>query len=237
MSIGTNIWNWGFLGRGNMTAWTASHPAGLTSWYDASNGPTPTTAESTLTGWNDLSVTANHLTNIVGAPKISSITQNGLPMVYFDGSSSINGLNKADSAQPITSFLVFMPTAWGTGGYQIMTVMDASNIQLEKVTGATNVSIYSGFRFSGESISNNTQYVLTAVFNGATSSIAVNNHTLTSGDSGTNGNSNSPLIGQAGGNVNFFTGYIMEWLVYDGALSADDQAIVRNYLNNKWAIY
>lgn len=237
VSVGTNIWNWGFLVQGPLTQWTASSPAGLTSWYDASNGPTPTTSGSTLTAWNDLSATANHLTTVSGTPNVSSITQNGLPMVYFDGAEYIHGSNKADGAQPNTFFIVFKPTAWGTGATQVLfDMMAASNI-FQKTNGASTVETYAGLFLVGASVSNYSPTLLTSVLNGANSTISVNGGADTVGNAAAQTNTNYPTIGSRVGYAFQFTGYIMEVLVYSGAMSADDQAKVKSHLNAKWAIY
>ena len=230
---------WTFLKTGNLTAWTATKPSGLTSWYDANNGPTPTTNNTIITAWNDRGTTANNITSLGGAGivKYYSSIQNGLPAIYCDGASRANGSDKADTAQPITMFLVFKPTNWGTGGYQDIVSMYNGQETMGKYTGGTLPAISAGTWLTTGSISNNTAHIMTAVFNGGSSSVVIDNNTAATGAGGSAANTNSPEICDFGDNSGFYTGYIMEWLVYTGALSTADQTTVRNYLNNKWAIY
>ena len=232
----TGYWCWTFLKQGSFYEWTASAPAGLTSWYKADLGVTPTTAGSTLTGWNDWSTTGNHLTYVTGTPKVSTITQNGLPMVYFDGAAAIYSDDKADTNQPNTYFIAFLPTSWGTGaGQSIFSMYDST--WLGKSNLAATAVVSAGTGLTGATLSSNNKYLITSVINGNSSTISINGGADTSGAAGAGVNSNRPFIGSLGGGVYPYTGYVMEILVYSGALSAADQAKVRNYLNGKWAIY
>jgi hypothetical protein len=149
------------------------------------------------------------------------------------------GSNKANVDQPFTYFLVMKPTGWGTGGYQTIVDMGGADGQrLAKSASATTLLQYSGADLVGESLSNNTSYIISAVYSGASSSNTVNGNNPTTGNAGTSVNEMQPIIGAlATGGAYYFTGYVMEWLVYNGALSDADQATVRNYLNAKWAIY
>ena len=203
------IYNWGYVGSGNVSN---DYLVGLTSWYDASDSITPITNGSTLTGWNDKGSQLNHLVNVEGTPQYMTNIQNGLPAAYFSGAQSIYGSNKADVSQPQTHFLVFKPTGWSTGIYQGIITMLANNT-IFKNTGATTIGIAAGSNVIGQSISNNTCNIASVVFNGASSSITINNNSTVVGNAGTNSNTNLPYIGRD--NSYYYIGYVMEWRVYD----------------------
>lgn len=215
--------------------------AGLTSWYDASDSLVPNTDGATLTQWTDKSDTANHLTTVNNTPKCYVNIQNGLRAAYFTGpasAASIVGANKADSNQPQTHFLVFKPTAWSTGTWQVIVDMQTDEQRIAKQTGTTKITCYAGTaHLVGDSVSDNTCSLITTIFNGASSSIQLNNNTAVTGNPGTRLNSNYPIVGAGPTNTESYTGYIMEWLVYDGALTTGQQTTVKNYLNSKWAVY
>jgi hypothetical protein len=180
----------------------------------------------------------NHLTTINSAPKYTTNVQNGLPAVLFDGiDDACLGANKADIAQPTTQFIVFKGTGWSTGTYQIICEMIASSQNFAKYTGNTTLRLYAGTALVGASLSSNTTYLLTGIFNGTSSSVEVNNGAYIGGNAGTGTNTMYPIIGAGTTYAYPFTGYVMEWLVYTGNLSEADRTTCRTYLNTKWAIY
>ena len=238
ISVGTNgVYNWGFVGKGSLVEFTKDTIPGLVTWYDASDNLFPKTNESTLTGWNDKGSNLNHLVNIQGTPKYYENIQNGLSAAYFNGSSAIRGSDIADAAQPQTHFLVFKPTAWSTDTYQAIIDMYNGTAFIGKNTGTTAIRIAAGIGLNGATVTNDITTITTAVFNGTSSSTALNSDAETIGSAGTSSNSNNPGIGSVNNNTLFYTGYVMEWLIYNGVLSQSNKNIVKSYLNNKWAVY
>lgn len=237
MAMGTaGSYNWGYIGNGNTSAFSATNPAGLRSWFKADSGVANTGNGTTATGWNDNSSYVNHCSNINGAPKYYTGVQNGLPAVYYNGGSEHYATNLVDVAQPYTVFVVFKGTSWGTGAYQTF-FSEYNGVSFGKNNGNTTSYGYAGTVLSNGSLSDNTTYIQKCVLNGASSTIAINGAVDTTGNAGTSANYNYPVIGAAGGGAQYFTGYVMEILVYDGDLTSANQTIVRNYLNNKWAVY
>lgn len=239
IAVGTSgTWNWGLVGAGNVTPWTQTSPANLYMWYKADSGVTPTTGGSTVTGWSDMSGTGMNLSQNWGThATVSTITQNGLPMVYFDGAGSLSSPDKGNTAQPYTLFIAFKPTTWANGTYQAIYEDYSSNILVRKANGSTSVNLYSGAEIVGPAVTNGAASLITAVGNGESSSISLNGGTPTTGNAGTAAVNNYSILGCVGGSSYCYTGHIMEILRYNALLSADDQAKVRNYLNAKWAIY
>lgn len=228
-------YNWGYVGSG---ALSADYRDNLLTCYDASNGPTPTTNGGTLTGWNDLGSKTNTLSVVSGTPKYYESIQNGLPAIYFDGSSHMTGSNLADTAQPCTSFIVFKGTNWGTGAEQYICQMEAYCYSFIKLNAATTLSTCGGSAvITADSLSNNVCYLGTLISNGASSSLQVNQNTASTGNPGNSANSNYPAIASASGGGSKYTGYVMEWRVYAGLLTAEQIQQVQSFLNNKWGIY
>ena len=229
----SGFWNWAFLGQG---ATSADYRTNLVGCWDATNGPTPAINGSTLTAWNDLGSGLNHISNITNTPKYYANIQNGLPAVYFDGSSRMYGTDKGDVAQPTTHFLIFKGTSWGTGDYQYIIDMIDSQI-IGKNNTSTKIDIYAGAHATGDSLTNNTTYLATVVFNGASSTIKTNVGGANTVNPSTGTNTMYPNIGSGASAVYLFIGYVMEWRVYTGALTSDQQIQVQSFLNNKWGIY
>jgi hypothetical protein len=239
IAVGTaGSYNWGFVGAGNIVN---DYLINLTSWYDASDSLTPNTNGSTLTGWNDKGSRLNHLTNVANTPQYFDNIQNGLPAAYFDGvNESIYGANQGNTAQPQTMFLVCKPTGWSTGTYQVMVstyYSSSAYMTIGKNNGNTAIWVSAGTDRSASSIMTDTSYIITVAFNGASSTIGVNANAEDTVSPGTNGNEGYPTIGAVAGTTYPYAGYVMEWRVYDGVLTDENQIIVRNFLNNKWGIY
>lgn len=234
MAGGTSgSFNWALIGQGSLSA---DYRTNLVGCWDASNGPVPTINNTTLTAWNDLGSVLNHMTVLYGTPKYMENIQNGLPAVYLSGSAGIRGANVTDIAQPTTHFLIFKPTDWNAAKDQYIAEMYNQSQIIYKSNGTANVRMYAGTTIPGDALADNNCYLTTVVFNGASSSIAVNANAAVPGNTGTGTNSMYPIIGTHDG-VSFFTGYVMEWRVYTGALTSDQQTQVRVFLNNKWGIY
>jgi len=227
-------YNWAFVGKGGVS--DLSSVSGLTSWYKGEN-ITPTTNGSTITAWNDAGSVLNHCTNIVGTPQYYENVVNGQPGAYFDGSEAMYGSDKSNVAQPQTHFVVFKGTDWGTGAEQGIVTMYNFSQSIAKQAGTTVIRTYAGGNIFGDSLSDDTAYMATAIFDNTSSSLQINDASAVTGTTGTGANTNNPNIGAAASGSNRFTGYVMEWMVYTGSLTEGDQDIVKAYLNNKYAIY
>lgn len=234
----SGYWNWALIGQGSLSD---DYTNNIVGWWDASNGPTPVTNGSVITAWNDRSSYVNHLTGTNGVkPTYYTGIQNGLPACYFNGiNAGIGGGNLADIAQPATHFLVFKPTGWGRASQEAIISMynGSSPHEIYRNSGSTTVNMHAGTGLLGPSLSDNTCYVVTTIFNGTSSSIQKNVDVATSGNAGTNTNTMYPAIGERGAGSYFYQGYVMEWRVYAGALTSAQQVQVQTFLNNKWGIY
>lgn len=231
-------WNWAYIGQGSTSSFTKDTIAGLTSWYKADDGPSPTTEATNITSWVDKSTTGNTLTAVSGTRAYTSNVKNGLPGIRFVANSYISGTDLGNRSAPFTIFCVVLPTNIDAGTYQDFFSLGASyDTKIGKNTGTINSRATAGTDLVNGAVSNNTAQLFTFVANGASSSLEINNNGATSGNAGSTAHENRPIIGAAWNGTQGFTGYFLELLVYDGALSTANIDIVKAYINNKWAIY
>ena len=211
----------------------------VTSWYRADSGLSPTTPGDTITSWNDLSATANHLTTIAGTPKVSTTTQNGLPMVRCYGDTNyLMGTDKADTAQPTTIFMVVKPTTWNANKWQKVLSMQSGYQDVYRLDDRANLIGAAGAVMEGPLVTNNVTQLWTVILNGNSSSAAINGDAASGGTAaGTNTNTNYPVVCNREYLDMGFVGYIAEILIYRGTLSAPDLAAVKAGLNSWWTIY
>lgn len=214
-------------------------------WLDA-NDPATLFQNSTLTtpatadgdpvgGWKDKSGNARHLTQATSSkrPTLKTNIQNGLPVVRGDGVDDF--LRCAFTfAQPQTFFFVTRVNTFLSSAFLLGGVTDDRRIF--SGGGANRKYMYAGTGLAPSlTHTDNTWGVLTAVFNGASSTIALNAGSATTGNSGTNTGGGVTLfgsdsVGQCGAMD------IAELLLF-GTLTADEKTQILNYLNAKWAVY
>ena len=250
ISIGTSgVYNWGYVGQGAINAFTANTVTGLLHWYDA-NDLTTITKDSggKVTVWNDKSGSLRHLVNTDGGtaqpPVWTSGYQNGLPSVVFNGTNQgIFSNSYSITSYPLTIFTVLKPTNWSTGATQQPICGysgSADNMQLFKTASASTVSIfwYNTASSPGGSINNSTGSLVTAVYNGGSSSIQINNNAVSNVTIGTTSTVMYLMLGRSYATQNYYyAGGVCEILIYNGSLSTSQQSLVQTYLNNKWRIY
>ena len=216
--------------------------AGLTLWFDAEQGVSLSGSE--VLTWADQSATGETLTGgASGArPTLYTGVQNSRSALYFDGGNDVlSHLSVASSqAQPATIFMVYKPTNWSTGINQNILFNDA--YITGKKYGTTQIAEYAGSEGLISGGANNTCALFTSVVNGVSSTMALNGNSDTSVSLGSSNIWKALTVAQSLTvglpSASFpYAGYIMEIMVYNGALSAANQTIVKEYLNSKWAIY
>lgn len=214
----------------------------VTNWYKADSGVTNTGDNTNATAWADNSTLADNLTVTTGnTPKYYTNIQNSLPAVLFDGAGEMGGGLRSAVEQPQTWFIVFKPTSWGTGTYQVLFAGNFSGCysyqQFYKNTGDATTTLFAlNASVAGDSLSSNNTYLETGVINGATSSTTINAGTTHTGSVGSYNTGIYTRMASDGGCC-YYAGYIMEVLIYHGALTPTDIAAVKSYLNGRWAIY
>lgn len=173
--------------------------------------------------------------------------ENGtLPAVKFDGTDELY----VDWDSSMTNFTVFLVVknydSVNYGGY-IMDGGQASASRLGWLDRATGNFRMGGVANFSEVISESGQsadtdwHIITAHYNGASSSLRVDLSAAASGDVGASNGTYSASEGIVIGGANHSTLYgskilVAEVLAYSGALSTSDRDKVESYLNDKWSI-
>lgn len=169
------------------------------------------------------------------APTYNTAQQNGLPGVLFDGATT--GLTMAAfgpttliTNQPWTIFIVCKQTS-------------ITNTQCPLETNGNSVFATAGNSingFAGSSLgkawTGTNANIATLIFNGASSSVQVNNGAAATGTMGTSPFSPEFNMGFQHGGSNWFNGYIFEMVICKGALSAADCTAITHALGTKWNI-
>ena len=156
---------------------------------------------------------------------------NNKPSLVFDGASVLRAsLASFILAQPQTVFVVAKATAIGR---PFVDAGSGATIAQVSNTGTT-------WRVRQDTIYNvgtfNMLYNVFAVtFNGASTNFRRNGSSIGTGNAGT-ASRNGITIG-GGTSTTGMTGNIAEVIIYSGALSAPDIALIEGYLNSKYTIY
>jgi hypothetical protein len=170
---------------------------------------------------------------------------NGLPIFNCPNSQVQAQLNQAfNGQQPI---VVLAVVRWLTltriagfvgdapaGGFEQDTYVGTSN-------GIPTMRIGGGLALKGgSSISSNTFYQVTAVFNGASSSFSINGVTQVSGTVGTNSwGAASPVFvagSWPGNDVGRFNGSLAELIIVTNLISGEQITGYETYLKSKWGL-
>ena len=220
--------------------------SGCVGWWDASdastlfqssNGTTAVTSLDDPVGyWGDLSGSGNNLTQATSSkrPLYKPGTLNGKPVLDFDGSDDFLSAVFALS-QPVTIVCV----ARAENPASTDTLFDGGspgNTMRLFTTNGGNLALFGGAQITSPALDPSEWGALSAVFNGASSSLSKDGATLASGNAGTAspGGLHLGLFGNgssAPGEAQF-----AEFFIYDRALTASERARVEAYLANKWSI-
>lgn len=221
----------------------------------ASGGGTPVTADGDPVGlWRDQSGNSRNVTAATNGerPLYKTGIQHSLPALLFDSVDDRLTMTNATYglSQPFTAFVVFKYLNVTNNGGVLIDSYDNTQCVLyvntdtaDKYRSAANgpsgdVQIAS----DGTGAAGNWD-ILATVFNGASSSIAVNGSLRTdTGDVGAN-NPSGLSVGNIRGNASpiiantyAWDGYIGEVIVFNSALSAANILLVNAYLAGKWGI-
>ncbi len=212
--------------------WTLRRAAGLTAWYEA-DAIAGLTDGQPLTLWADQSGNGNSLTASGSlAPTYQTDALNGLPVVSFNGSNSMQSAVLALN-QPTTVFIVgnsavdsilidglsqpFSMSMFGNGGLTNLALSAGAGVTLQQ-----NVASLSNYAVMG------------GIFNGA-SSLNSYNGTVVTGNAGDR-NASGLVVGSSPGPLYELTGSIAEVLVFNSVLTTTERQQVEGYLAWKWGL-
>lgn len=215
---------------------------GLVGWYDFSNVSTlwqDTGRTSAITadgqiikGVTDGSTSGFHLSEATNGPTYKTAIQNTNSIARFDGIDDKLASTAFTVSQPNTLLFVGKVIAHVGGENERFVNGETSNQIVYRSDGSGNWSYYAGTLQDGSISAGTAYHQVTAVFNGASSSLRADAVSSSSGNPGTN--ALTSLVLGAGG-VEFANIEIGEWIMYNVALSDANRDAVEAYLKAKWS--
>ena len=200
--------------------------ATIFAWYDPEH-ITGLNDGDTINPFDDSGPNNYDLNEVVGTPSYEINEINGKQVLRLDGNEFIRRLSLTLN-QPQTWFILAKRTA-GTGtaylhsyGRDIGFISD------------TQIRIASGTALNHNTGSIlNRALIVTAIFNGANSLLAVNGDAPTEGNAGTGAGSRIEI---GDGYSTYFTGDIGDFIIYDGAFDTTNRRRIEEYLSWKWGV-
>lgn len=234
----------------NGAVWTAlpggalnpDQVANLFAWYKAES--IALTDGANVTGWADQSGNGYNLVNNAAAaanPPVYAIKGiNGKPAVAFDGVNHRRSFLSSNVTLPQPFTVIVAATAHTTDNMVMWcNTQNATPVQHYMTSLMAYAYADSGISTVAAVAAVDIPFVMTVVFNGASSIIRFNGSQVMSGDVGSRGLSAEQMTIGAGPNVagNFFWyGNIGEVVIYGAAPSDSQLASVENYLLAKFGI-
>lgn len=224
-------------GGGSASAgFTPASIAGLSLWLDGNDAATITQTATKVSQWADKSTNLAHATQATGVnqPVYSATAINSKPGLVFNGTAWLQNLVLAIN-QPGTVFVVESMTGGSIGVQEHMFDGTANRwavISSDPSAGA--LQLYAGNTLSAPINLSATAGVVSAIFNGASSSVFLNGANSATGDAGSQSLAGY-YIGQGGGATQEWFGNISEVIVYNSALSTVNRQTVEAYLKTKWS--
>ena len=240
-----------------------AYPGGVSSnlifWLLSEEGTSTTSQGATLSSWLDQSGNSNDANEDAPGPTYNTVLDNCRPALDFSG-SSLGGFTIPDDADinfggnPFTAKSYFISFRTGSDVTSRQMVYEqgggGTGFNMFIQSGVLNWNVYQSntdFSSSGTSISANTNYLVTFIFDGDNNrwdaylnGSSVANNTSTNSTIGTHSgnvgigviNSNTQYPGPIDvANGEGFLGHIMEMVYYsDTAIQSGDRNIIESYL-------
>jgi len=207
------------------------------AWYDAADTATITESGGAVSQWDDKSGNGRHVSQgtasrqpITGTRTLNN--KNVLDFVSADGLFSAN-LNQA---QPFTIFGVAQSDVLLPANSQF--VGNDVGAPTIFINGAGGWSIFALTILNSNVVNDTNSHVLSAIFNGASSSLSLDKRIIATGNAGTAGLVNKRIVlGLSGGDLSsVWDGTIAEIIYYSKILTLNQILVVETYLANKWGL-
>lgn len=194
-------------------------------WYRYDKGITIATGASQ---WDDQFSEGNHAKQATGADQ---------PLVQSDGSLLFDGISqflKADAftfVQPETVYILVNQKTWANNDNYIFDGNAVAKGIIYQLNSTPENTAYAGTNLSDISPVLDTYNILTAVFNGASSVLQLNNDTPVEGDAGANDMGGFTLGSAGDGGSRWANIQVKEVAGYSGAHDAVTRARMIQYLS------
>jgi hypothetical protein len=168
------------------------------------------------------------------ARPIIELQSDGNYMLSFDGvDDNLRTTSGANATQTIYVVLKY-PTASTTQFLDSGTTVNRGRMRV--VYSGGTFRIHNGSELTGPTITTNTKYVLTGVFNGASSEARVNLGTATTGNTDSN-TATGMTVGATGNLATYGNPFVAGILRYSGAHTTAEQNKVIKYLNKQYQAF
>jgi hypothetical protein len=217
---------------------------GMKLWLDASDsgtlfsdtaGTTLASADGTAVAlWKDKSGNLNHASQATSAnrPLVKLGIQNNLSVLRFDGSNDfIQPSSFAIGPEPVTIFTVFKTNS--TGYHSIYDTSGSRPMMWIDSSGRIELDYPSTYTVSSSVLNSNTLFTYVNASSGG--GLRLNGSTIVSSYNTSLSSSATTFFNRSGGQT--YRGDFYEMLIYNSALTLNQQQRVEAYLNTKWNIY
>jgi len=215
---------------------------GYSGWWDASDLASIQVATGgKVATWKDRTGSGRDATQSVDAnrPRTGSWTQNGRNVVWASGQTILSGPQPGLTAQPWTVFLVAR-SDWANATQADAFTVWVSGNEWGRIyrTAADAIAIYAGGGFSSsQNWQTGRPRVVSAVFNGASSTIGVDGRYTSAGAVPNQGSSPSwSIFSWPNGITENWSGWVGEIIFYPRQLTAIEIQRVESYLRTKWGL-
>lgn len=200
---------------------------GLEAWFRFNTGIVD--AAGAVSQWTDQSGKGRHLLQATGASQPAKQTDGS---ILFDGTDDFMQCNAFTLNQPMTVYLLARQVTWTSNDYFFDGNTGASVLLFQKNGGASpTISIFAGTIVADNgNLAVGSYGAICAIFNGASSSLQVNNTAETTGNAGAQNAGGFTLSANAAGSS---SGNIQckEVIIYSTAHSATQRSQLIGYLS------
>jgi len=206
----------------------------LRAWYKSDVGITIATGVSQ---WDDQSGNGNHLVQAatVSQPVVTAAAINGLPAITFDGANSFMQI-AFTLPQPVTLFMLLRAVTWSINDNFCDGAAISDTMLIQQVTASPQIRMFGGASLGNNSdLAVNTFGLITAIFNGVSSELQINNNTALSGDAGTASPAGLTLGSRRTGTLASNIG-VAEVIVINAVATAAERAKVRAYSQARYGV-
>jgi hypothetical protein len=210
--------------------WTpASLGAALVAWYRSDLGTH--LSGGTITQWDDQSGNGYNLAGGVAPIYSASGGANNRPYLSATGTQYLVNASLPAASGAATWIVVMRPTVSNPGGNFTFAASPGPTYEFYQHVGTNNLRLYAGAEVCDTAITPGTDNVVEIVWNGATSSIAVNGGAPNVGNTGGTFPTGQLSVFATTGGGNPATGYIYEFFAVNRALTGPERASLLTYIN------